>query len=64
MVPFARSHHLMIGVHTRGQTLLKLLGLVGILEDKGVHVLRAADLELDVVDLLVLLYACGCSQCQ
>ena len=43
--------------HTRGKRLLELLGLVGVLEDEGVDVPRAADLELDVVDLLVLLYA-------
>jgi hypothetical protein len=48
------------GVHTRGQTLLELLGLVGVLKDKSVDVLRASDLELDVVDLLVLLYAGSC----
>jgi hypothetical protein len=41
--------------HTGRQALLQLLGLVGILEDKGVEVLLAADLELDVVGLLVLL---------
>lgn len=45
---------------TWGKALLELLGLVGVLEDKCVDVLRAADLELDVVDLLVLLYAGGC----
>ena len=46
--------------HTRGQGLLQLLGLVGILEHQGVQVRLAADLELDVADLLVLLDACGC----
>jgi hypothetical protein len=50
------------GVRTRRQTLLELLGLVGVLENKGVDALRASDLELDVVDLLVLLYACGWTQ--
>ena len=45
---------------TRGKRLLELLGLVRVLEDKGVDVPRAADLELDVVDLLVLLDARGC----
>jgi len=44
---------------TRGQTLLELLGLVGVLKDEGVDVGGASDLELDVVDLLVLLYAGG-----
>ena len=45
---------------TRGKRLLELLGLVGVLEDESVDVPRAADLELDVVDLLVLLDARGC----
>lgn len=48
-------------MRTRGQTLLELLGLVGVLKDESVDVGRASDLELDVVDLLVLLYAGGCS---
>ena len=47
-------------VRTRGQTLLELLGLVGVLKDEGVDVGGASDLELDVVDLLVLLYAGSC----
>lgn len=42
---------------TRRQALLELLSLVGVLKNEGVYVLRASDLELDVVDLLVLLYA-------
>lgn len=46
---------------TRRKALLELLGLLGILEDKGVDVPGASDLELDVVDLLVLLYAGGCN---
>jgi hypothetical protein len=45
---------------TWGQGLLELLGLVGVLENEGVDVLGAADLELDVVHLLVLLDAGGC----
>lgn len=49
------------GVRTRGKALLKLLGLVGVLEDECVDVPGASDLELDVVDLLVLLYAGGCN---
>jgi hypothetical protein len=49
-----------VGERTRGKRLLELLGLVGVLEDEGVDVPRAADLELDVVDLLVLLDARGC----
>jgi hypothetical protein len=48
-------------MRTRGQTLLELLGLVGVLKDEGVDVGGASDLELDVVDLLVLLYAGGCN---
>lgn len=52
------------GVRTRGKRLLELLGLVGVLEDEGVDVPRAADLELDVVDLLVLLDARGWRVCQ
>ena len=40
--------------------MLELLGLVGVLEHQGVQVLLAADLELDVADLLVLLDARGC----
>jgi hypothetical protein len=41
--------------HTGGEALLKLLGLVGVLEHQGVEVLLAADLELDVVGLGALL---------
>lgn len=41
--------------HTRRQALLQLLGLLGVLEHQGVEVLLAADLELDVLALLVLL---------
>ena len=48
-------------MRTRGQTLLELLGLVGVLKDEGVDVGGASDLELNVVDLLVLLYAGGCN---
>jgi hypothetical protein len=46
--------------HTGRKALLELLGLVGVLQDKGVEVLLAADLELDVVGLLALLDARGC----
>ena len=49
-------------VRTRRQTLLELLGLVRVLEHQGVEVLLAADLELDVADLLVLLDPRGCRQ--
>jgi hypothetical protein len=45
---------------TRGKRLLELLGLIGVLKNESVDVPRAADLELDVVDLLVLLDARGC----
>ncbi len=48
--------------HTGRKGLLELLGLVGILEDQSVQVLLAADLELDVLGLLVLLDARGCSK--
>lgn len=34
--------------HTRRKRLLELLGLVVVLEDKGVDVTRASDLELDL----------------
>ena len=47
--------------HTGRERLLQLLGLVGVLEHQGVEVLLAADLELDVVGLLVLLDPGGCS---
>lgn len=43
------------GAHTRRKGLLKLLGLVVVLQHQGVEVLLASDLELDVVGLLVLL---------
>jgi hypothetical protein len=46
-----------LGEHTRWQRLLQLLGLLGILQDKSVKVSLAADLELDLRRLLVLLYA-------
>ena len=45
---------------TGREALLELLGLLGVLEHQGVQVLLAADLELDVADLLVLLDARGC----
>ena len=48
------------GEHTGGKALLELLGLVGVLENQGVEVLLAADLELDVVGLLALLDPRGC----
>jgi hypothetical protein len=35
--------------HTRGKRLLELLGLVLVLEDEGVEVTVAADLELDLL---------------
>lgn len=37
--------------------MLELLGLLGVLEDEGVKVALAADLELDLGGLLVLLYS-------
>lgn len=48
--------------HTGREGLLELLGLVGVLEDQSVQVLLAADLELDVLGLLVLLDARSCSK--
>ena len=48
--------------HTGRKGLLELGGLFGVLEDKGVEVLLAADLELDVLALGVLLDAGSCTQ--
>lgn len=48
--------------HTRRKGLLKLLGLVVVLQHQGVEVLLASDLELDVVGLLVLLDPRGCKK--
>lgn len=42
---------------TRWQGLLELVGLLGVLEDKGVQVTLAADLELDQGGLLAALDA-------
>lgn len=42
-------------LQVRRKGLLKLLGLVVVLQHQGVEVLLASDLELDVVGLLVLL---------
>lgn len=47
------------GIRTWWQTLLQLLGLIRVLEDERVDESLAPDLELDVVGLLVLLYAGG-----
>ena len=47
------------GIRTWWQTLLELLSLVAVLEDKRVDESLAPDLELDVVGVLVLLYAGG-----
>lgn len=41
--------------HTRRQALLELVGLLGVLQDKGVDVALAADLELDLLGLAVAL---------
>ena len=46
---------------TRRQALLKLLGLVGVLQDEGVEVLRASDLELGLRGSGVLLDPGGCT---
>ena len=40
---------------TRGQGLLELVGLVGVLQDKGVDEALAANLELDLLGLAVAL---------
>lgn len=40
--------------------MLELLNLVGILQDQGVEVSLAADLELDLAGLLVALDASSC----
>lgn len=40
---------------TRGQALLELGGLVGVLQDEGVEEAFAADLELDLLALAVAL---------
>lgn len=40
---------------TRGQALLELVGLVGVLQDKGVEGAVAADLELGLLGLAVAL---------
>ena len=45
---------------TRGKALLELVGLVGVLENKGVQEALAADLELDLLGLAVLLDPGGC----
>lgn len=47
---------------TGRKALLKLVGLVGVLEDEGVEVLLAADLELNGLSLLVLLDASSCER--
>lgn len=47
------------GQRTRGKGLLELLGLVGVLEDEGVQVALAADLELDLGVLVAALDASG-----
>lgn len=58
---FATRDRVAFGVSRTGrQGLLELLGLLGVLEHQGVQVLLAADLELDVLGLLVLLDARGC----
>jgi len=51
-----------VGFRTRGKRLLELLNLVGVLEDKGVELLGAPNLELGLVGLLVLLDPGGYSK--
>jgi len=45
----------LLDLQVRGKRLLELLNLVGVLEDKGVELLGAPNLELGLVGLLVLL---------
>lgn len=45
---------------TRGKALLELVGLVGVLEDKGVQEALTADLELGLLVLTVALDPGGC----
>jgi hypothetical protein len=47
------------GLRTGRKRLLELLGLVAVLEDKGVEIVAAADLELDLL-VGVLLHAHSC----
>ena len=51
------------GLRTRRKRLLELLGLVAVLEDKGVELAAAADLELDLL-VGVLLHARSCRNVQ
>lgn len=44
-----------MGERTRGQALLELVGLVGVLQGQGVDEAVAADLELDLLGLAVAL---------
>lgn len=65
IVTFSRALLLLAHVvkwQTWRQALLKLLGAVGVLEDEGVEVSLASDLELDVVCLLALLDARRCAE--
>jgi len=48
--------------HTGGEALLELLGLIGVLQDKGVEVSLAPDLELDLLGVLVLLDPGSCGK--
>ena len=49
--------------HTGREGLLELVGLVAVLEDKGVELAAAADLELDLL-VGVLLHARSCCKTQ
>jgi hypothetical protein len=65
IVTFSRALLLLAHVvkwQTWRQALLELLGAVGVLEDEGVEVSLASDLELDVVCLLALLDARRCAE--
>ena len=58
----ATSSRSACGKPTGRQGLLELLGLVRVLEDQGVEEPLAADLELDLLGVLVLLDPGGCAK--
>lgn len=60
--PMRSSCRLSSGEPTGRQALLELLGLVRVLEDQGVEEPLAADLELDLLGVLVLLDPGGCAK--
>ena len=60
--PMRSSSRLLSWEPTGRQALLELLGLVRVLEDQGVEEPLAADLELDLLGVLVLLDPGGCAK--